>query len=149
MRRIWTGAALVVTSCLLAAACSGKADLDLSLKGEGLSPRGVISVISGKGQLALSKGTFYGLSPSVLKKAANTYLKEEIPDKKGLVAKLESDFRDGRLPYAPVSLPLLIRDGVLRIEPAELILHSTIILRSSSLIDFKNFLTSIFLNFEF
>ena len=99
---------------------SGTADLDLSVKGEGLSPRGLVSVLSGDGRLSLSKGAFNGLSPSVLQQAANIYLSEEIPDKKSLMARLESDFREGRLPHDGISLPLVVKDGVLRITEAEL-----------------------------
>ncbi len=98
----------------------GSADLDLSLQGQGFSPRGLISVISGDGKLKLSGGTLYGLSPAVLEKAATTYLTQEIPDKDKLAAKLDKEFRQGSLRFEPVSASVSIKDGVARISNAVL-----------------------------
>ncbi len=98
---------------------SGKGDLDLSFEGQGISPRGLISVLSGKGQLDLEKGSFYGLTPSALHSAARTYLKQEIPDKAQLTAKLEGEFRQGRLPFKAEALPIVLKDGVARISQAD------------------------------
>ncbi len=97
----------------------GKADFELSLEGQGFSPRGLIAVLSGTGQLKLGKGTLHGLSPSVLKKAASTYLKQEIPEKQRLAALLDGDFRQGSQPYAAVTTPILVKDGVLRLQEVE------------------------------
>ncbi len=96
----------------------GTADLDLSLEGQGFSPRGLISVISGSGTLKLSGGTLYGLSPAVLEHVAATYLTQEIPDKDRLAAKLDRDLRQGSLRYGPISTPVAVKDGVLRVSQA-------------------------------
>ncbi|MGF1619533.1 MAG: AsmA family protein [Rhodomicrobiaceae bacterium] len=98
---------------------NGTGDLDLSFSGEGISPRGLITVMSGDGQLVLSKGSIFGLSPSVLTNAAETYLQEEIPDQNALAAKLRQDLRAGRLPYRKIAAPVVIKDGVLRVAEAE------------------------------
>lgn len=98
---------------------SGTGDLDLSFSGEGISPRGLITVMSGEGQLVLSKGTIFGLSPSVLKNAAETYLQEEIPDQDVLAARLQEDLQSGRLPYRKIAVPVAVKDGVVRVAEAE------------------------------
>lgn len=97
----------------------GKADLQLSLAGEGFSPRGVLTVLSGAGELRLDKGVLHGLSPVILKKAANTYLTQEIPEKARLTAQLDGDFRKGNLTYAPITAPIELKDGVIRLRDAE------------------------------
>jgi uncharacterized protein involved in outer membrane biogenesis len=96
----------------------GEGDLELTLEGQGLSPRGILTVLSGSGQLNLTKGRIYGLSPAVLKTAADNYLGQEIPEKTQLTAKLEGDFRKGNLAYEPISVPVAVKDGVLRVADA-------------------------------
>ena len=97
----------------------GKANLELSLGGEGFSPRGVLMVLSGGGELRLEKGTLHGLSPVVLKKAANIYLTQEIPEKARLTAQLDGDFRKGNLAYAAITAPIQLKDGVFHLRDAE------------------------------
>jgi uncharacterized protein involved in outer membrane biogenesis len=97
----------------------GKGDLQLSLSGEGFSPRGVLMVLSGAGELRLDKGTIQGLSPAVLKKAANTYMTQEIPEKARLTAQLEGDFRKGNLGFAAITIPIQLKDGVVHLHDAE------------------------------
>ena len=97
----------------------GKANLHLSLGGEGFSPRGMLMVLSGAGELRLDKGTINGLSPVVLKKAANTYLTQEMPDKPRLTAQLDGDFRKGSLGFAPINAPIELKDGVIHLRNAE------------------------------
>jgi uncharacterized protein involved in outer membrane biogenesis len=99
---------------------TGKMDLSLALEGQGLSPRGLVTVVSGDGEMTLSKGSVNGLSPAVLKNAATTYLKQEIPDKDRLAVRLQGDLRKGRLEYPRVTVPLAVIDGVLKLNPADL-----------------------------
>jgi uncharacterized protein involved in outer membrane biogenesis len=99
---------------------SGKMDLKLALEGQGLSPRGLVTVVSGDGEMTLSKGAVNGLSPAVLKTAAATYLKQEIPDKDRLAVRLKGDLRKGRLEYPRVTVPVAVIDGVLKLNPADL-----------------------------
>ncbi len=96
----------------------GAADLKLTATGEGLSPSGLVSMLSGSGELSLRGGAFLGLSHAALKDAAETYLRQEIPSKQDLAAKLEKDFFQGEFAFAPVTLPVSIRDGVLRVGNA-------------------------------
>ena len=97
----------------------GKVDLQLTLEGQGFSPRGLATALSGTGELRLDKGVIHGLSPAVLKKAATTYMTQEVPEKARLSALLDGDFRKGNLAFAPVTAPLLIKDGVLYVHDAE------------------------------
>jgi uncharacterized protein involved in outer membrane biogenesis len=101
------------------AVASGKMDLALSLEGQGISPRGLITVISGKGELSLSKGVINGLSPAVLRTAASTYLKQEIPDKDKLATRLKGDLRKGQLDYPRISTAITVNDGVLKLAPVD------------------------------
>lgn len=97
---------------------TGKADLTLSLTGEGLSPRGLLTVLSGKGELKLSDGTLNGLNPTVLAQAADKFLEEEIPDKDKLNALLSEGLREGSVQFEALSAPVTIKEGVSRIEQA-------------------------------
>jgi len=95
---------------------TGTADLTLAVNGEGISPRGLVTVASGDGQLDLSGGEIIGLSPTVLKTAATAYLNQEIPDKDQLAASLDTDLQSGNLSYDAKSVPMAVNDGVLRIN---------------------------------
>lgn len=97
----------------------GKGDLQLTLEGQGFSPRGLLTALSGVGELRLEKGVINGLSPAVLKKAANTYMTQEIPDKAKLAAQLDGDFRKGKLNYAPITVPIQVKDGVVNLHDVE------------------------------
>lgn len=96
----------------------GKGDLELTLEGEGLSPRGLIAVTNGKGQLRMQKSTLAGLSPVALRDAADTYLAENIPQKDKLARRLATDLRKGSLSFGPITLPLVVKDGVVQIHEA-------------------------------
>jgi uncharacterized protein involved in outer membrane biogenesis len=97
----------------------GNADFEMTLEGQGLSPRGILTVLSGSGELKLTKGKIYGLSPAALKTAGDTYLSQEIPDKAQLTAKLDGDFRKGSLPFEQLTIPVVVKDGVLRVADVE------------------------------
>lgn len=94
----------------------GKGDLELTLEGEGLSPRGLIAVSTGKGQLRLQQSTITGLSPSGLRDAADTYLTEDIPQKDKLTPRVSTDLRKGNLTITPLTLPLAVKDGVIQAQ---------------------------------
>lgn len=98
---------------------TGKADLSLTLSGEGLSPRGLLTVLNGKGELKLSDGTLNSLDPSVLAKAADKFLGEDIPDQDKLTAHLSEGLHNGSVQFAAMSAPIVIKDGVSHIEQAK------------------------------
>jgi uncharacterized protein involved in outer membrane biogenesis len=96
----------------------GKGELEFTLAGEGFSPRGLIAVVSGNGQLRLQKGTLNGLTPAVLRDAADVYLAEEIPQKDKLLAQITANLWKGTLNFDPLTVPLSVKDGVLQFRDA-------------------------------
>jgi uncharacterized protein involved in outer membrane biogenesis len=98
---------------------TGKASLFLSMLGQGLSPRGLISVLQGRGMIALSDGQLAKFSPAAVQKSADDMLTLQHPltedtiTKKVLEASQSSDFRFRRL-----KIPVMIHDGMLEIRRA-------------------------------
>jgi uncharacterized protein involved in outer membrane biogenesis len=94
----------------------------LAFSGEGLSPRGLLSVLSGKGRVKLGKGTLFGLSPAVLGQAADTYLTEEIPQQAKLTQRIAKDLRPATgtpsVPFRGFLAPVVLKDGVIEIRRA-------------------------------
>lgn len=65
-----TGAAIAMAS--------GKGSLSLAFGGQALSPRGLMAVMSGEGELALNEGVVNGLSPALVGAAADEIMAREI-----------------------------------------------------------------------
>jgi uncharacterized protein involved in outer membrane biogenesis len=97
----------------------GSASLSLSAAGRGLSPLGLIPVLTGRGDIQFSAGRLAKLSPRGVRLAADELLAnpqpltEEIIAKKALEAAQSGDFDFNRH-----SAPVAIRDGVLEIAQA-------------------------------
>jgi uncharacterized protein involved in outer membrane biogenesis len=98
---------------------SGKASLSLRASGQGLSPRGLLSVVQGRGMAALSDGQLAKLSPVGVQKSADDVLAvqppltEEAIKKRALDALQSSDFK-----FRHLKIPLIIRDGMLEVRRA-------------------------------
>ncbi len=98
---------------------SGKASLSLRASGQGLSPRGLLSVLHGRGFAALSDGQLAKLSPVSVQKSADDVLAAPLPltedaiKKKVLDALQSSDFK-----FRHLKIPLVIRDGMLEVRRA-------------------------------
>ena len=90
----------------------------LAFSGEGMSPRGLLTVLSGKGRVKLAKGVLFGLSPAVLGQAADTYLTEEIPQQAKLTQRIAKDLRQGSVPFRGFLAPVVLKDGVIEIHRA-------------------------------
>jgi hypothetical protein len=94
----------------------------LAFSGEGLSPRGLLTVLSGKGRVRLNKGTLFGLSPAVLGQAADTYLTEEIPQQAKLTQRIAKDLRpvsgSASVPFRGFIAPVVLKDGVIEVRNA-------------------------------
>jgi hypothetical protein len=101
------------------AIATGKASLSLRATGQGLSPRGIISVLRGKGFIALSDGQLAKLSPAGVQKSADELLAVQLPltedaiKKKALEAVQSADFK-----FHHLKIPLTIHDGMLEIRRA-------------------------------
>jgi uncharacterized protein involved in outer membrane biogenesis len=94
----------------------------LAFSGEGLSPRGLLTVLSGKGRVRLGKGTLFGLSPAVLGQAAEVYLTEEIPQQAKLTQRIGKDLRpatgSASVPFRGFVAPVVLKDGVIEVRRA-------------------------------
>jgi uncharacterized protein involved in outer membrane biogenesis len=98
---------------------AGRASLSLSAAGQGLSPRGLIALLRGRGNVSLSDGQLSKLSPSAVQKSAEDLLANPLPlteeaiTKRILEAAQTSDFAFRRL-----KIPVAIQDGILEIRRA-------------------------------
>jgi uncharacterized protein involved in outer membrane biogenesis len=104
------------------ALAAGKASLSLRAAGQGLSPRGMISVLRGDGDVHLSEGRLFKFAPAGVQRAAEELmagqapLTEEAVKKKALEAAQSSDFK-----FARFDMPVTIHDGMLEAQPASLL----------------------------
>ena len=101
------------------AMATGKAWLSLRATGQGLSPRGIISVLTGRGSIALSDGQLAKFSPVGVQKGAEELLAGQLPltedaiKKKALDAVQAADFK-----FHHLKIPLTIHDGTLEVRRA-------------------------------
>ena len=96
----------------------GTAEFRLAFNGEGLSPRGLLTVLSGKGRVRLSRGVLYGLSPAVLGQAGDAFLLEDIPQQNKLTTRITRELRQpqGQMPFRAFIAPVVVKDGTLEIH---------------------------------
>jgi uncharacterized protein involved in outer membrane biogenesis len=98
---------------------TGRVSLSLSAAGRGLSPLGLMPVLTGRGDIQFSPGRLTRLSPHAVRQAADALLAspqpltEEIIAKKALEAAQSGDFD-----FNKHSAPVTIRDGILEISQA-------------------------------
>ena len=98
---------------------TGQGSLSLFASGQGLSPRGLISVLQGRGSIRLSDGQIAKLSPAAVQASAEELLAAQLPiteqtvAKKVLAAVQANDFTFRRL-----KIPVTVADGILEIRRA-------------------------------
>jgi len=98
---------------------TGKGSLSLRASGQGLSPRGILSVLQGRGVIALTDGQLAKISPARVQKsgdelaAAQQPLPEDTIKKKVLDALQSADFK-----YRHLKIPVRIRNGTAEIPRA-------------------------------
>ncbi len=98
---------------------TGRASLSLRASGQGLSPRGLLPVLQGRGSIALSDGQLSKFSPRGVQKSAEDMLAAQQPlnedaiKKKVLEASQSGDFK-----FHHLTIPVTIRDGMLEIRRA-------------------------------
>ncbi len=98
---------------------SGKMAARLTVTGQGLSPRGLISVLSGRGLAVLSDGKISRISASGALKTAEELtsssqpLNEDAIKKRLLDASQAGDFK-----FSGLHIPLAVHDGILEIRRA-------------------------------
>ncbi len=97
---------------------SGKASLSLRATGQGLSPRGIISVLQGRGAIVLADGQLAKFSPARVQKSGDELasvqqpLPEDTIKKKVLEALQSTDFK-----YRHLKIPFRIRNGMVEVPP--------------------------------
>jgi len=97
----------------------GQAELRLSARSEGLTPRGLVTVISGRGTARLGKGEIRGLDPRALVSVAKRYIKADTQED-GVATLLAVALRDSRFEHAGAEASLLLEDGALRFRETRL-----------------------------
>ncbi len=101
------------------AIATGKASLSLRATGQGLSPHGIVSVLMGRGSIALSDGQLAKFSPAAVQKSAEALLAGQLPltedavKKKALDAVQSADFK-----FRHLKIPLTIHEGTLEVRRA-------------------------------
>lgn len=100
------------------ALAAGAGSLDLRVSGQGISPRGLVSILSGKGEISLSEGIIYSFSPGNLWKTAEAYLESPRPQHGSPGARLAEALQEGDFFHPPVRIPVTIKDGVLQMQNA-------------------------------
>jgi hypothetical protein len=97
----------------------GNASLSLSASGRGLSPLGLIPVLTGRGDLQFSAGRLGRLSPRAVRLAAQELLESPQPLTEEIIAKkvLEAA-QSGDFDFYKHTAPVTIQDGVLEIAQA-------------------------------
>ena len=98
---------------------SGKASLSLRAAGQGLSPRGIISVLQGQGVIVLGDGQLAKFSPARVQKSGDELasvqqpLPEDTIKKKALEAVQSTDFK-----FRHLKIPVRIHNGMAEIPRA-------------------------------
>lgn len=98
---------------------SGRANLELNFEGRGLTPRGVISVVTGSGKLQLDKVKLAGLSPTGIRYAAEAALAAEQYSSEQLRRLLGEAANGGLLELGSQDVQLRIADGALQVNRLE------------------------------
>lgn len=95
---------------------TGTADLSLRAASEGLSPRGLTTVMSGQGQIDLKPGEIHGLDPRVVARVARDYLAAEAQPEETIAGQLTGPIRNSRFAHDGAQAALRLKDGALRLN---------------------------------
>ncbi len=98
---------------------AGQASLSLLVSGQGLSPRGLISVLRGRGTIRLSGGTLAKMSPTAVQTSAEELLAEQLPLTEGAVTnKILAAIQTSDFAFRRLKIPVNVADGILEIRRA-------------------------------
>jgi len=99
----------------------GRANLEFEVSGKGLSPRGVVGLLSGAGTLKLGPSSIARLSPSAVETVAEAVLAGKLdPGRGNLAATLGDLMRRGRLAIGPRTVDVEFADGAMKLKPVVL-----------------------------
>ncbi len=97
----------------------GQASLSLSAAGQGLSPRGLISVLRGRGFIRVSDGQLVKLTPVPVEPAAAELLAEQLPLTEDAISKkVLQAVQSGNFSFRHLKVPVTVQDGILEIRRA-------------------------------
>src|SRR5208282_1317178 len=89
----------------------GQASLSLLVSGQGLSPRGLISVLRGRGTIRLSDGTLAKMSPAAVQTSAEDLLAEQLPLTEGTVTnKVLAAIQTNDFGFRRLKIPVKVAD---------------------------------------
>lgn len=96
----------------------GSAELEVSVVGEGLTPRGLAAGLTGNGKLVLGAGTISGLAPDVLAPFDEPRTQAEAAqlDEEALARRLAARLQQSTFAYPATTVPIRIRNGTARFE---------------------------------
>lgn len=118
---------------------SGRGELQLSLKSEGISPRGLIAVLKGDGRIKLTSGSIRGLNAGVLARIAHAYMSAAEPPKEKVTAQLAELLKAESFKHGPAETGISVENGNLRIKGAYLrALEGTDSVRADVIVDLSS-----------
>lgn len=95
-----------------AALASGPISANVEFAGQGLTPRGLISVLTGKGSLSIGKSEIFQLSPKAIPMVVGAAAEKQYED--AIATILLERFKESSFPVAPLTVPLKIAHGSVR-----------------------------------
>lgn len=98
---------------------AGKVSLSLQASGQGLSPRGLLSVLQGRGVIALADGQLAKFSPARVQKSGDELAAlPQPPPEEAIKKKAAEALQSAAFKYRHLKVPLRVRNGVLEIPRA-------------------------------
>ncbi len=99
----------------------GRTKARLALQASGLTPRGLIAVLEGGGELQIENGQIIGLSPVTVDQAARALLAGDAKITPEIIGEAIGSSREGAdFPMGALSTKLSVIDGTLRAEQVEI-----------------------------
>ena len=102
------------------ALANGRFSASLRLEGEGLSPRGLVSTLSGIGRIGLSDGVLYGLDPGAPEAVLQRHMDGQAFDRDAFRRQLLDALRKGDLAFRRLRAPVRVRNGIVQVRRASL-----------------------------
>ncbi len=98
----------------------GRLSASLRLEGEGLSPRGLVSTLSGTGRIGFGDGLVYGLDPGAPETVVQRHMDGQAFDQDAFRKQLAKAIRAGDFGFRRLRAPVRVRNGIAQIRRASL-----------------------------
>ena len=106
-----------------AALIEAPAEMVISVKGVGLTPRGIAASLTGKGRLEFGAGKINGFSLGAAHEAAMSAKKEKSKgsaDEDALGQQVADNLKNSEMSFSEISVPFIVRNGVAEFEKVAL-----------------------------